>query len=313
MYVAMFRSQAVEDSMIERFGLMQLYHCTYRSQARKALEKHFTILATGKDGLIHISVEDRDPKRAAEMANGYVDQFRALSQTLAISEAARRRVFFEQQLAQAKDKLADAEEALRASEEKTGMLQLDSQTRALIESAANLRAQIAAKQVEVDMMSTYAASGNASMVEAQRELAGLRAQLAKLGGNEDDSGAGLIAPKGTVPQSSLIYVRKLRDVKYNETIFEILARQYELAKLDEAKEGALIQTLDPATVPDRQSFPKRGLMIAGGIFVGLIAGICMALAQAALTRLRRDPATEEKIQFVRRSFSFRRPTNSERL
>ena len=111
-----------------------------------------------------------------------------------------------------------------------------------------LRAQITAKEVQIQGMQTYATGENAQLVEAQQELDSLRAQLAKLGGNEDDPG-GLIVPKGQMTQAGLEYVRKLRDVKYYETIFDILARQFELAKLDEAKEGALIQVVDPAIPP----------------------------------------------------------------
>lgn len=306
MYVAMLHSNIVEDAMIHRYNLMREYHCTYLSQARKAFEKHVTIEGDGKDGLIHISFEDRNPERAAEIANGYVQQFRTLSQSLAITEASQRRLFFDQQLEQTKNKLADAEEALKVTEQKTGMLQLDSQARALIESAAQLRAEIAAKEVQLQMMRTYATSANSSMVEAQQELDGLRAQLASLGGNTDTSGAGLIAPKGIVPQNGLEYVRKLRDVKYYEAIFEILARQYELAKLDEAKEGALIQTVDPAIVPDRQSFPKHGLFTAAGLVIGFFLAVVLAFTQAALNHLRKDPQMNSKLNFLEKSYSMRR-------
>jgi len=305
MYVAMLRSSVVEDAMIRRWGLMKEYHCQYLSQARKKFEKHVTINGDGKDNLIHVEVEDRNPQRAAEMANGYIDQFRKLSESLAITEASQRRLFFEQQLEQTKNKLADAEEALKATEQKTGMLQLDSQARALIESAAELRAQIAAKEVQLQMMRSYATSQNASMVEAQEELDGLRAQLARLGGNQDNLGAGLIAPKGVVPQNGLEYVRKLRDVKYYEAIFDILARQYELAKLDEAKEGALIQTVDPALVPDRPSFPKRGLFTAAGLALGFLLGVGLAFTQAALAHLRKDPETNAKLGFLHSSYRLR--------
>jgi tyrosine-protein kinase Etk/Wzc len=309
MYVSMLHSQAVEDSMIERYGLMQEYHCEYLSKARKVFERRFGVEANGKDSLIHISVEDKDPRRAAEMANGYVDQFRKLSQGLAITEASQRRMFFEQQLAQAKDKLADAEEALKVTEQKTGMLQLDSQARALIESAAMLRAQIEAKEVQIQIMRTYAGDQNAGLLEAEQGLAGLRAQLAKLGGSEDDDAAGLIEPKIAVTQAGLEYVRKYRDVKYYEAIFEILARQFELAKLDEAKEGALIQVVDPAIVPDRKSFPPRALIIAGGVFMGLLLSVFWALMQVSLARLRRDPEANAKLNFLHRTFSMKRSRN----
>ncbi len=306
MYVAMFRSEPVENSMISRFDLMREYHAKYLSQARKDFEKHVTFDADGKDGLIHISIEDHNPDRAAELVNGYVEQFRKLSQTLAISEASQRRIFFEQQMEQTKSKLVDAEEALKDTEQKTGMIQLDSQARALIESAASLRAQIAAREAQLEMMKSYATTENPGMTEAQHELDGLRAQLARLGGNEGDLGAGLIAPKGVLPQIGVEYLRKLRDVKYYEAIFEVLARQYELAKLDEAREGALIQTVGPANVPDRRSFPPRGLFTAGGLVFGFIIGVVLAFIGASLDHLRKDPETDAKLDFLRRSYAVRK-------
>jgi tyrosine-protein kinase Etk/Wzc len=295
MYVAMFRTQAVEDAMIRRYGLMREYRSKYMSDARKTFEKRFDVEGSGKDGLIHIAVEDKDPQHAAEMANGYVDEFRLLSQKLAITEASQRRMFFEQQMQQTKDKLADAEEALKATEQTGGLIQLDSQARALIESAASLRAQIAAKEVQLEGMRSYATGENANVVETQHELEGLRAELAKLVGNKDDSNGGLLPPKGVMAQSGLEYIRKLRDVKYYETIFDILARQFEVAKLDEAKEGALIQVVDPATVPDRKSFPKRGLITITGFVVGLLIGMLMAFGQVKLARLRQDPESNAKL------------------
>jgi tyrosine-protein kinase Etk/Wzc len=300
MYVAMFKSETVEDAMIQRYGLMQQYRSRYLSDARKDFEKHFTIDDTTKDNLLHISVEDKSPRRAAEMANGYVDQFRKLSQTLAITEASQRRQFFEQQMQQAKDNLANAEESLKQTEQTTGLIQLDSQARALIESAATLRAQIAAKEVQLQAMRTYATNENSEVVEIQQELDSLRVQLAKLGGSEDNASS-LLVPKGRVPEAGLEYVRKLRDVKYYETIFEILARQFELAKLDEAREGAVIQVVDPAITPDRKSFPHKGLITivatAGGFFIAMV----LVLLQAGFDRMRQDPETREKLIVLRRS------------
>jgi tyrosine-protein kinase Etk/Wzc len=300
MYVAMFKSRTVEDAMIHKFGLMAEYKQKYMSAARKAFENHFTVEAGTKDNLIRISVEDRDPRHAAEMANAYVDAYRDLSQHLAIGEAAQRRLFFEQQLLQAKDNLANAEEALKETQQKTGMIQLDSQARALIESAAALRAQITAKEVQLQAMRTYATGQNAEVIQAQQELESMRAQLAKLAGNGDDN-AGLIVPKGQVPQAGIEYVRRLRDLKYNETIFEILARQFELAKLDEAKEGALIQVVDPAIVPDYKSSPKRALITIVAALAGLMIGIFIAVLLEGLERARRDPEQNERLNILRRA------------
>lgn len=305
MYVAMLKSRTVEDGMVQRFSLMQEYHERYLSEARKTFENYAIVDGNGKEGLIHISVEDRNPNRAAELANGYVDEFRKLSEHLAITEASQRRLFYEQQLEQAKDNLANAEEALKVTEQKTGLIQLDSQARALIESAASLRAQIAAREVQIQGMQTYATSENAQLVQAQSELQSLQAQLGKLGGSAD-SGNELIVPKGKVPEAGLEYIRKLRDVKYYETIFDILARQFEIAKLDEAKEGALIQVVDSAIPPDKRSFPKRGLITIVATFVGLFVGMCLALFQALFQRMKGDAEMGQKLRVFRKALALRR-------
>jgi uncharacterized protein involved in exopolysaccharide biosynthesis len=305
MYVAMFKSQTVEDAMIHRFGLMEEYRQKYLSTARKSFENYITIEGSGKDGLIHISVEDKDPKRAADMANAWIEEYRKLSQGLAIGEASQRRLFFELQMQQAKDNLANAEEALKKTEQTTGVIQMDSQARALIESATTLRAQIAAKEVQLQGMRTYATDENSGVVQIQQELDGLRAQLTRLGGSEDLNSAGLIVPKGKVPQAGLEYIRRLRDVKYYETIFEIIAKQFEMAKLDEAKEGAVIQVVDPALVPDRKSSPKRALITLAALSIGLFLGILIALVRAGFDRMKQDPETSEKLSFLRRAMRVR--------
>jgi tyrosine-protein kinase Etk/Wzc len=307
-YVAMLQSRTVEDAMVQRFSLMREYHAKRFSDARKDFENHTTVDGSGKDGLIHISVEDHDARRASELANGYVDQFRDLSQHLAITEASQRRLFFQQELEQAKNNLANAEEALEQTEQKTGVIQPDSQARALIESAASLRAQITAREVQIQGMQTYATGENSELIQAQQELAGLRAQLAKLGGSEDTSGNEFMIPKGLVPKTGMEYVRRLRDVKYYETIFDILARQFEVAKLDEAKEGSLIQVVDPAVPPDRRSFPKRSLIVIGATFGGLILGVFIALFQAGIQRLKRDPDGSEKLALLKHALFVRSPS-----
>ena len=298
-FVGMLMSRTVEDAVVQHFDLMQEYHERYLSGARKAFENHATVDGSGKDGLIRISVEDRNPQHAADIANGYVDQFRNLSQHLAITEASQRRLFFEQELEQAKDSLANAEESLKQTEQTTGVIQPDSQARALIDSAALLRAQITAREVQIQGMQTYAAAENSQLVQAQRELEGLRAQLAKLGGTEDTHTGELIVPKGLVPEASLEYVRKLRDVKYNETIFDILARQFEAAKLDEAKEGALIQVVDPAVPPDIRSSPKRGLIVVAATAAGLLLGVFIALFQVGYRRMKDDSEDSVKLHLLR--------------
>ena len=275
-----------------------------RVKTDQVFESHASVDGGGKDGLIHISVEDHDPRRAADLANGYVDQFRNLSENLAITEAGQRRVFFEKQLNQANKNLADAEAALQEMEQRTGLIQLDSQARALIESAAALRAQIAAKEVQIQGMQTYATGQNAQLIEAQQELESLQSQLAKLGGGGNNPD-GIIVPKGQMTGAAVEYARKLRDVKYYETIFEILARQFEMAKLDEAKEGALIQVVDPAVPPDRKSFPKRSLIVIIATAAGLFIGVFIALVMAGFQHMKEDPKAASKLVFLSRALSFK--------
>ena len=307
LYVGMLKSRTVEDAMVQHFSLMQEYNDRYPSDARKDFEKHASVDGAGKDGLIHLSVEARNPQRAAQLANGYVDQFQELSKNLAFTEASQRRSFFERQLQGTKDNLANAEEALKQTEQTTGLIQLDSQSRALIESAASIRAQIAAKEVQIEGMQTYATGENAELVQAQRELQGMKAQLAKLGGSEG-GGSELIVPRGRVPEAGLEYVRKLRDVKYYETIFDILARQFELAKLDEAKEGALVQVVDLAVPPDRKSYPKRVLIVASAACLGFFLAVVFALAQAAIEFVKRDPESRKRFAPLKRALHWKNAT-----
>lgn len=307
LYVGMLKSQTVEDGVIQHFNLMAEYHKTHLTDARKKLEKYILVDGDTKDSLIRISAEDHNAQRAAELANGYVDEFRKLSATLAITEAAQRRKFFGDQLEQTKNQLANAEEALKQTEQTTGLIEVNSQARALIASGAELRAEISAKEVEIQAMGTYATGNNAQVVQAQQELDSLRTQLAKLGGSEESPDS-LIVPKGRVPEAGLEYMRKVRDVKYYEAMFEILARQFELAKIDEAREGALIQVVDPAIVPDRRSFPQRTLIVVVATLAGFLIGVLIALSQAGFERMRTDPHSGAKLALLNDVVRRRRTT-----
>lgn len=301
LYVAMLRTRSVEDAVIQRFDLLTEYHTRRLSDARRAFEGHFQVQANSKTGLIEISVQDRDPNRAAELANGYVEEFRRFSGTLAITEASQRRVFFEQQLLDAKENLAKAEEALKRTQQKTGLVQLDAQARAMMESAASLRAQVAAKEVQIRSMGSFATDDNPQMVVARQQLAALQDQLHQLTGNGSIGDTDLLfVPKGKVPEAGLKYIRAFRDVKYYETIFEILARQLEVARLDEARQGALIQVFDKAVPPDKKSFPKPAWIIPGAIIVALMLSTFWVLFTDAISRLTRDPESQERLQLLRK-------------
>lgn len=299
--VSMLKSRTVEDAMVDRFNLLGLYHDKRRSDARLDFERYTDIENGLKDGLIRISVSDRDPKRAATMANAYVEEYKKFSATIAVSEASQRRLFFEQQLVQAKDNLANAEEALKKTEQKTGLIQLDGQARAVIQSVAELRGKVAAKEVQIQAMRQFATDQNPDLQIAEQELQGLRSQLAQMGAAHDASGD-LLMPKGSVPEAGLDYIRKLREVKYNETLFELLAKQLEAAKIDEARQGALVQVVDYAVEPDKRSSPKRLLIILCAIIGGFIVTCLWALFSEALRFARKDPAQRAQLDALANSF-----------
>ncbi|MDR3739243.1 MAG: Wzz/FepE/Etk N-terminal domain-containing protein [Terracidiphilus sp.] len=301
-YISLLRSRTVENSLIQRFGLMARYHTKELSDTRAAFEANSKVVLGAKDGLITVSVTDKDPSMAANIANGYIDEFRKSSANLAITEASQRRSFFQQQLLESQQNLVSAEEALKKTEQSTGVLQIDSQTRSLIESAASLRAQIVAKEVQLQGMRSYATEDNPEMVEAKQQLAALQAQLAKLVGGNQDTGSDFIVPKGRVPEAAMEYIRKLRDVKYYEAISELIAKQFEMAKLDEARQGSIIQVVDPAVPPEHRSFPKRTITVLLAMLLSFFAACAWSLISNGFQRANHDPNTRQRLDALRAAF-----------
>jgi uncharacterized protein involved in exopolysaccharide biosynthesis len=272
------KSRTVENALVERFHLQALYHRKYLSSTRRHWERETSVDTGLKDGLIRLSVTDRDPRRAAELANGWVEEYRRFSATLAVTEASQRRLFFERQLADARENMARAEEEMKQTEQRTGVMELDGQAHAMIASAAMLRAQVAAKQVEIQAMREFAADQNPDLERARQELSGLEGQLAAMDVDNDRRGGDLVAPRGKVGEAGLEYARALREVKYREMVQELLTRQYEAARIDEARQGSLVQIVDPAAVPDRPNFLFKICIASGGLLLSLPAALLIALA-----------------------------------
>jgi uncharacterized protein involved in exopolysaccharide biosynthesis len=284
--VALLKSRSVEDAMAARFHLQALYHAKYLSSARKRWEEKTFIDDGLKDGLIRLSVTDSDPQRAAELANGWVEEYQRFSATLAVGEASRRRLFFERQVADARENLARAEEEMKQTEQRTGVIELDGQAHAMIASAAMLRAQVAAKQVEIQAMRQFAADGNPDLERAQQELSGLEGQLAAMDVAKDRSSGDLVAPTGMVAQAGLDYARALREVKYREAVVSLLMRLYEMAQVDEAQKGSQAQVVDMAVVPDRPTSLFRIWIVLAGMLLALPMALLIALGTEAVDGLR---------------------------
>jgi uncharacterized protein involved in exopolysaccharide biosynthesis len=296
LYVGMLKSRTVADNLISRFDLAKVYDEDRLSDTRKRLEKETTV-AAGKDGIITIEVDDKDPKRAADLANAYVDELMKLTKVLAVTEASQRRLFFERQLLQVKDNLTAAEMAARQGLQKGGLAQVDAQGRSMIEVTARLRAQISAKEVQISSMRTFAAEGNPELQRTQQELEALKRELGRVEGSSPIAAVGKGETSGS---SGLDNLSRLRDVKYYEFLYELLAKQYELAKIDEAKDATIVQVMDRAIEPDRRSKPMRGLiMILTGVVAGLLA-ILWAFISEAGEKARQNPQQVKRLDLLRR-------------
>jgi tyrosine-protein kinase Etk/Wzc len=293
LYVDMLQSRTIADALIQQFDLKREYNLKTQADTRLKLAARSAISAT-KDGIISISVLDPDPKKAADMANAYVTELYKLNQNLATTEAGQRRVFYEQQLEKAKEDLSRAEIEMKQTEESTGMLSLEGQTKAAVESAAHLQALIAAKEVELQSLGAFATDQNPELQRVRTELAALRQQQAAL----QSKGAKGELTAGKLPEAGLQYVRKLREFKYRETLFEILARQYEAAKMDESKNASVIQVLDMAVESEKPSSPVRPAFAGGGALGGLLFAVLIVFAQATAARWRRDPEKRSKLRLL---------------
>ena len=287
LYVALLRSDTVAYGLIDRFSLMSVYGKKLRIDARRRLEDRSEITA-GKEGVISISVDDRSPQRAADLANGYVEELEKLTKTLNMTEAGKRRLFFEREVRMANDDLANAEVAFKQTEERTGLILLDSQSKAMIGSLTSLRAAIAAQEVKVQAMRSFATAENPDLVMAEQELTTMRAQLERV---ERGQGKRSVAdvPLENVPTAGLEYVRKYRDVQYHEALFQLLAKQYEAAKIDEARDTLFVQQLDKALRPEKHSWPKRFILVLVATILALPLAIMAASYLENIERANEDP------------------------
>ena len=298
LYIGMLKSRTVADGIIQRFDLNTLFQQKLQSATRSVLAGMTTIKAE-KDGIITIEVDNEDPKRAAVLANAYVDELYKLTSVLAVTEASQRRLFFERQLAQAKDGLTKAEIAARQALEKGGLAQVEGQGRAMLDATARLRGQITVKEVQIGAMRTFATERNPELLAAQLELEVMKRELAKMEGV-----GGTKVTKSSVANDSqgTDSLSLLRDVKYYETVYEMLAKQYEFSKIDEAKDSAIIQVLDKAIEPDLKSKPKRREFVLLWIFVAGVFAVLWAFMSEVLVKTKQDPRKSAQLTQLRSYF-----------
>ena len=303
-YVGILSSRTIGEKIVDHFKLMDVYEKKYRSDARRELAS-LTSIASGKDGMITVDVEDIDPVRAAAIANAYVAELQLLNQKLAITEASQRRQMFETQLLDVKKNLANAEVELKVMQEKSGVIELTGQAQVIIKGAAEVKAKIAEKEIELRAMQTYSTDSNPDYIRQKEILAGLRNQLVKMETSINAGNGDISVPTNSVPEVALEYVRKLRDVKYYEAIFEVMAKQYELAKIDEAKDGSMIQVLDAAIIPDKKSSPRRAILVMLVTIFCVFFMICYVLFKDLYERMSDDSKYKLRLASLRHSLRWK--------
>jgi uncharacterized protein involved in exopolysaccharide biosynthesis len=288
-YVAFLKSNTLRDQLIARFDLVKRYEAPLKVDVREALSGRVRIVSS-KDGLVTVEVDDTSPAMAANIANAHVEELQKLLGRLAVTEAQQKRVFFEKQLHQTQERLVQAEVALKATGINSNVLKTSPQL--AVESVAKMKAAVTAQEIKTASMRGYLSESAPDFKQAMNELGILRQQLARL--DQDET------RMNTTPTAS-DYVSKYREFKYQETLFELFTKQYELAKLDESREGAVIQVLDPAQAPEKPSSPhKLKWSLSAALITGLLLLVGCFVRQAY--KQSQSGADQAKWQTIRQTF-----------
>ena len=287
LYVALLKTDSVQRALAERFDLKTRYGVKNYEALRKVMPKYVRVLSDKKSGLITVEVDDAEPKFAADLANAHAGEVTKVLGRLAVSEAQLRRMFFEKQLNDTKERLIKAEQDLRTVQEKSGVIVLDKQAEALIGGAAQVRTLIAEREVQLKVLRTVATDQNPEVSRLRSELQALRGEMARMESAQGgEPGSAVDMPVGKLPEAAIAYVRARRELKLQETLLEGMIRQFEAAKLDEAKEGPALQQIDVAVPPDFKSKPSIRIIAMVGTALALLlaTGFVIARRYAAVSR-----------------------------
>ena len=281
-YIGLLNSRTIADALIEKFNLAAEYRSKDMTAARKKIGDETKITAE-RSGFISVSFTDKDRKRAADVANAYTEQLKTITKALAITEASQRRLFYEDELKAAKDSLLAAETKFQEVQQSKGMVHPEAQARAMITGIAELRAAVQAKEVQIQALRTFSTDRNPELQIAENELSTLKAELTQMEGHSQTSGFSDLGLRD-VPTAGIDYLVAEHEVLYRQTLFDLLAKQYDAAKLDEAKDAAIVQVVETAIPPDRKSSPHRAQIVILSAFLGLIVA-CFYLYSSAILRL----------------------------
>jgi capsule polysaccharide export protein KpsE/RkpR len=299
LFVGMLRTRTVEDRLIQKFDLRKAYRVKLEEDARKDLEKNTGINADRKSGIISITVTDRNPQRAAALAQAYVDELDALVAQVSVSSARRERMFLEERLKTVKIDLDQASQDLSQFSSKNGTIDLKEQGRAMVEGAAKLQGELIAAESELKGLMQIYAPNNVRVRSVQARVSELRSDLDKIGGSPDVANAADDAKSAGYPSIrqlpilAVTYADLYRRTKVQEAVYETLTQEYELAKVQEAKETPSVRILDEPVVPERKSFPPRTLITLACGLLAFCGGVLLVLARSKWQQI--DPGRPSKV------------------
>ncbi len=306
-YVGIMKSRSVADVLINKFDLKKLWEAEYISPVYNKLSEITKINVSKDTGIISVSVEEEDPKRAAAMANIYVEALDQINRTVLVTEGQRKRVFLEERLEKAKKDLINAETGLQAFQEKYNLVSINEQAKASIEGAATLKGEIIAAQTEFEVLKKFGTEKQNEAIMLKSKIEELRKQLAKIeSGNPEKNADNFYIPFKELPDLGMRLARLMREAKIQEQVFELLTSQYEMAKIEEAKDMNTIQVLDKAVPPDTRSAPKKKMIVILSTVVGFFTAIFLAFIKEFVFKVKtQDPDRYNElvkgVKFWRRS------------
>lgn len=271
-----------------------------RTDVRNGLSGATSATADAKSGIITISVSDTSPDMAAAIANSYVDQLQTIMQSLAFSQASQQRLFLEEQVKESQLNLLASEQKLSEYQIRTGILNVGDQASAVVESLTKLRAQVTAKEVELRSTQTFATANNPRVKQLQAELSSLKQQLKRMEASTGSTSPSDISLKD-LPDAGLEYLRLMRDLKFHETLYGMLLKQYESARISEAQEPSVVQVLSKAEPPEKRDKPKKTLVVVLATVLGGFIGVFGAFLKEFAANAQSDPERKAKMDELKRN------------
>jgi tyrosine-protein kinase Etk/Wzc len=302
MFIALMRSQSVQSALIEQFKLKERYGARNNEEARQALMLNVSILADKKSGMLFIDAQDKDPEFAAQLANAQVKELNIILSRLAVTEAQQRRAYFEQQIVKTQTKIPQLELEFKDAQKSSGL-----EVASLLSEAGTLPGQIAAKELQLQVLSRFATSQNPDLKRLAVEISALRAQMARYELSKTETKPSeLIKPRQVAERTKTNVVQKATQayntLKIQEALLDGYVKQLELAKVDEAKEGPAVQVVDEARAPEMRAKPDRRKMVIAYTVTGLMIAFILAALRALLRNIRSTPEGLQRWNKLKRAW-----------